>query len=76
MDAKPEDISATQHIELPTLPVETLAFSADPDPYVIAARRDHPWLARFSQGYVVIGYQAACDLLQDDDNLIPECPLL
>jgi cytochrome P450 len=40
-------------------------------PYVDAARRDHPWLAKFSQGYVVHGYQAAVDLLADDDHLKP-----
>ncbi len=56
---------------LPTLPVETLAFAADPDTWLAAAQREHPWLARFSQGYVVFGYQASCDLLADDENLVP-----
>ena len=28
---------------LPSLPVELLAFSANPDPYIEAARREHPW---------------------------------
>lgn len=56
---------------LPILPVELLAFSANPDPYIDAARREHPWLARFSQGYVVHGYQATKDLLADDDHLKP-----
>jgi cytochrome P450 len=58
-------------IALPTLPVESYEFSANPDPYLEAARREHPWLARFSQGYVVHGYQATQDLLADDENLIP-----
>ena len=56
---------------LPTLPVETPAFSADPQPFLEAARRDHPWLARFSQGYLVHGYQAVADLLADDEHLVP-----
>jgi cytochrome P450 len=54
---------------IPTMPVETAAFAADPDPFLDAARRTHPWLARFSQGYVVHGYQACCDLLADSENL-------
>lgn len=55
---------------LPVLPVETPEFSANPDPFLEAARREHPWLARFSQGYIVHGYQALADLLADDKNLI------
>lgn len=57
-------------IELPVLPVETAEFSADPNPYLKAAQARHPWLARFSQGYVVHGYQAVADLLADDRNLL------
>lgn len=56
---------------IPVLPVETLEFSANPDPFLAAARREHPWLARFSQGYLVHGYQAVADLLADDVNLVP-----
>jgi cytochrome P450 len=56
--------------ELPVLPLESLEYSANPDPWIEAARKQHPWLARFSQGYVVHGYEAACDLFGDDDNLI------
>jgi cytochrome P450 len=55
---------------LPVLPVETPEFSADPDPFLAAARAEHPWLARFSQGYIVHGYQACADLLADDKNMI------
>lgn len=57
--------------ELPLLPVETPEFAANPDPFLIAARRQHPWLARFSQGYVVHGYDAVCALMGDDVNLAP-----
>ncbi|MDG2004805.1 MAG: cytochrome P450 [Novosphingobium sp.] len=51
------------------LPVETSEFAADPAPFLRVAQASHPWLARFSQGYVVHGYQAVCDLLADDANL-------
>ena len=54
---------------IPVLPVETPEFSANPDPYLEAARREHPWLARFSQGYFVHGYQAVAELLADEENL-------
>ena len=53
------------------LPVDTVQFSSDPDSYLEAARRAHPWLGRFSQGYVVYGYDAVADLLRDDENLVP-----
>jgi cytochrome P450 len=56
---------------LPILPVETPEFSANPNPYLEAARQEHPWLARFSQGFIVHGYQAAENLLADDTNLVP-----
>jgi cytochrome P450 len=55
---------------LPILPIETPEFAADPNPFVEEAKRQHPWLARFSQGYVVYGYQALCDLFFDDKNLV------
>lgn len=55
---------------VPTLPVETLEFSANPDPFLEKARQQHPWLARFSQGYIVHGYQAIGELLADDKNLV------
>jgi cytochrome P450 len=58
-------------IELPLLPIDTPEFSADPQPFLEAARAQHPWLARFSQGYAVHGYDAHVDLLADDENLIP-----
>jgi cytochrome P450 len=56
---------------LPTLPVELPEFWADPNPYVDAARREHSWLARFSQGFVVHGYHAVQALLADDERLRP-----
>ena len=64
-------MDAAADAELPTLPVELPEFSADPMPYVEKARRAHPWLAKFSQGYIVHGYQANKDLLADDEHLRP-----
>jgi cytochrome P450 len=60
----------TGNPRLPLLPVELAAFSANPDPYLDVARRVHPWLARFSQGYIVHGCQAVADLLADEHNLL------
>lgn len=40
-------------------------------PYVEAARQRHPWLAKFSQGYIVHGYQAFKDLVSMDDQMRP-----
>jgi len=57
-------------VELPTLPMESTEFSANPGPWIEAARKQHPWLARFSAGYVVYGYEAAAELFRDDTNLI------
>jgi cytochrome P450 len=58
-------------LSLPTLPVDSMAFSANPYPQVEAARQAHPWLARIPAGYIVHNYQAVADLLGDDDNLLP-----
>lgn len=58
-------------VDLPLLPIDTPEFSADPQPFLEQARAHHPWLARFSQGYVVHGYDAHVDLLADDANLRP-----
>ena len=54
---------------LPTLPVESPDFWADPERFVAPARLQHPWLARFAHGYIVHGCQANKDLLADSENL-------
>ena len=56
-------------LELATLPIEDPAFAADPNPELDRARARHPWLARFSHGYVVHGYQAIRDLLPRDEKV-------
>ncbi len=58
-------------VDLPTLPVELPEFWADPSTYTDKARQDHPWLARFSQGYVIHGFHEVKALLEDDENLKP-----
>jgi cytochrome P450 len=65
------DMETNSEASLPMLPVETDEFSANPSHFLDAARREHPWLAKFSQGYIVHGYQAMVDLLADDTNLAP-----
>jgi cytochrome P450 len=55
--------------ELATLPIEDPAFAADPNPELDRARAQHPWLARFSHGYVVHSYQAIRDLLPRDEKV-------
>jgi len=56
---------------LPHLPLEDAAFAVDPMPYIEAARRQHPWLARCDFGYVVHEYQAIRDLSYMDDKFRP-----
>ena len=56
-------------LELFELPIEDRAFANDPDPFLDQARRQHPWLARFSHGFVLHGYQAMRDLMPQDDKL-------
>jgi len=57
--------------DLPVLAVDTAEFAADPWPQLEAARAAHPWLARFSQGYVIHGYDAVGELFADEVNLLP-----
>lgn len=56
-------------LELFKLPIEDRAFAIDPDPFLDKARRRHPWLARFSHGFVLHGYQAMRELMPQDDKL-------
>jgi cytochrome P450 len=58
-------------LDLPELPIEGPEFSADPMRFLEPARAKHPWLARFSKGYVVHGYEAAHALLYMDEKMGP-----
>lgn len=60
---------AINELNLMHLPIEDRAFGADPEPWFAQAREYHPWLARFSHGYLVHGYRAIRDLIQMDDKL-------
>jgi cytochrome P450 len=56
-------------MELPFLDVDAPEFHRDPFRFVDKVRGEHPWLARFSHGYVIHGYQAARDLAPRDEDL-------
>jgi cytochrome P450 len=56
---------------LPHVPVNTPEFDRNPLPYIEAARRQHPWLAKINEGYFVHGYQAIKDFSIMDDKLAP-----
>lgn len=56
-------------LSLAELPLEEPAFARDPNPELENARLRHPWLARFSHGYVIHSYRAIRDLLPRDDKL-------
>ena len=61
-----QPISALQLFDLP---IEDSEFAADPHPGLEKARKYHPWLARFSHGYVIHGHRAIRELLPQDENL-------
>jgi len=54
---------------LPLLPMEDPAFAADPIPHFAAARRDHPWLARWQHGPIVTNYRAVRDLMAMESRM-------
>lgn len=56
-------------LSLAELPIADPAFARDPNPELDKVRQQHPWLAKFSHGYVVHSYRAIRDLLPRDDKL-------
>ncbi|MGB8366638.1 MAG: cytochrome P450 [Rhizomicrobium sp.] len=62
-------MQVAHELDLAQLSIEEAEFAKDPMPYVEAARRRHPWLAKCGFGYVVHEYQAMKDLLSMDDKL-------
>jgi cytochrome P450 len=56
---------------LPYLPMEDPSFAVDPMPFIESARREHPWLAKCSVGYVVHEYQAIREMTPMDDKMRP-----
>jgi len=67
----PEPLQPVSDLDLPELPIEGAEFSADPMRFLNPARQMHPWLARFSKGYVIHGYEATKELLYMDDKMGP-----
>ena len=49
-------------LDLPYLTMDEDAFAVDPFPHFARARAEHPWLARWTLGYVVTDYKAMRDL--------------
>ncbi len=64
-------MNVASEMSLPFLPVDSPDLTANPYPYVERARAEHPWLARFAEGYIVHSYKAVSELLADDENLLP-----
>lgn len=62
---------SVSELTLPYLPIQDAAFAADPTPYIEAARRNHPWLARCDVGYLVHEYAAIKELILMDDKFRP-----
>lgn len=56
-------------LDLLELPIEDRTFGEDPEPWFARARQHHPFLARFSHGYLVHGHREIRDLIQMDDKL-------
>lgn len=64
-----QTVRSATDIPLGLLPIEDPQFAEDPMPYLVAARQQHPWLAKCSVGLVIHGYQATKDLMLKDDKL-------
>jgi cytochrome P450 len=62
-------VAAISQLDLMNLPIEDRAFGEDPEPWFVQARARHPWLARFTHGYIVHGHREIRDLIQMDSKL-------
>src|SRR5579872_4368352 len=65
------ELQRASEMTLPVLPVELPEFAANPYPYLEAAKRQHPWLARIASGYLAHSYKSVCELHADNENLVP-----
>jgi cytochrome P450 len=61
-------LKATE-LDLPFLTMDQDEFAQDPFPHFAAARAAHPWLARWTLGYVVTDYQAMRDLFSMESKM-------
>ena len=55
-------------LDLMELPIADRAFGEDPEPWFEQARAVHPFLAKFSHGYLVHGHHEIRDLIAMDDK--------
>lgn len=62
-------MQAAAELDLPFLTMDQDEFAADPFPHFTTARAAHPWLARWSLGYVVTDYQAMRDLFSMEGKM-------
>lgn len=70
--------TATIETPIPAIPLDQLDIyhldwdspevAANPYPYFDEARKKHPWLTKTNAGYVVFGYKAIRDLMNQDDK--------
>jgi hypothetical protein len=56
-------------LELPYLTMDEDAFAEDPFPHFARARAQHPWLARWTLGYVVTDYRAMRDFFTQEHRM-------
>jgi len=62
-------MQSAEDLVLPDLAMTDPAFAEDPAVGFAAARRRHPWLARWAFGYVVTEYEAMRDLFRMEDRM-------
>jgi cytochrome P450 len=56
-------------LELPYLTMDEDSFAENPFPHFARARAEHPWLARWTLGYVVTDYMAMRDLFAKEGQM-------
>ncbi len=64
-------VALATELDLPQLAIHDASFQCDPGPFLDAARRRHPWLARYGDTLFIHGYQAIAELSLRDDKLVP-----
>ncbi|MCB2076419.1 MAG: cytochrome P450 [Novosphingobium sp.] len=62
-------MQAAADLDLPYLTMDEDAFAEDPFPHFRKARAQHPWLARWTLGYVVTDYAAMRALFAREDRM-------
>lgn len=64
-----ENVELAQ-LDLPFLPIEDPAFSLNPAERFAEARRQHPWLATISVGYMLTEHAAMRDIMRNDAHMV------